>query len=193
MVQTDHCFTDFIRDVKVSEILGMAHSFVQISTMTSLTLDLDPHVSETILILGCMISLLDSKTLHKTGRDWAVQLDKLCILFDAYLSHVIYLCPPLGQSTVRSSQQYHSLVMKLRVRGNSCTRWSNAWFAKNTYLFGIWLIFLGVSLGVCNETAPTEMALFCWDEWILVSKWCLSVDCWFWRQVCYCSSNRYQM
>jgi hypothetical protein len=57
--------------VKVSEILGMPYSFIQISTMTSMTLELDPQGSKTIIVT----SLLDSFTLDESGKDWAVQLD----------------------------------------------------------------------------------------------------------------------
>ena len=55
----------------MSEILGMPYSFIQISTMTSMTLELDPQGSKTIIVTF----LLDSFTLDESGKDWAVQLD----------------------------------------------------------------------------------------------------------------------
>jgi hypothetical protein len=48
----DHTMQEFIRDVRVSTLLGMPSSFVFVSTLSSLSLELDPQGPETVLIIG---------------------------------------------------------------------------------------------------------------------------------------------
>lgn len=111
----DHTMNDFLKDVKVTEILGMSYTFSFASTMTSLTMEVDPHGSETILIIGCLSSIYDRLVANE--REMSTCFDKLRLLFDAYLirTHEIYLCQPLGCSSGRITGQSQLVYNEVRV------------------------------------------------------------------------------
>jgi hypothetical protein len=114
----DHHFNDFIKDVKVADLLGMPYAFKYVTTVSSLGLEMDPQGTETILLIGCMHSILDSIYLDETGREMELLFDKLRVMFDSYFmksSHLVYLCPPIGRPSTRVTTQYQEVLSKFRV------------------------------------------------------------------------------
>ncbi len=114
----DHTLNEFLKEIKVTEIIGMSYSFSFVSTMTSLSLEIDPHGTETIMIIGCLTSIYD-RMVAATEREMGSSLDKIRLLFDAYLtrSHEIYVCPPLGRSSSRITSSSQKVAKGLNVRG----------------------------------------------------------------------------
>jgi hypothetical protein len=114
----DQFFNDFIKDVKVTQLLGMPYSFKYVTTMSSLALEIDPNGTETIMIIGCLNSILDSFYLDDSGKDIELQFDKMRLMFDSYLSRVhqvIYVCQPVGRPTSRITEQYQSALNQFMV------------------------------------------------------------------------------
>jgi len=110
-------FNEFVKDVKVAQLLGMPFNFKFISTMTNFTLEVDPYGAETIMIVGCMNSLLESFYLDESDHAIDSHLDKFRILFDAYVArqHLVYVCPPIGRPTTRVTTQYQKVLAKFKV------------------------------------------------------------------------------
>lgn len=114
----DHHFNDFVKDVKVAQLIGMPFTFKYVTTLSALSLEVDAHGAETVMIIGCMNSILDSIYLDATGKETDMQLDKLRLIFDSYFmhqTHLIYLCPPLGRPTTRITTQYNEVITKFKV------------------------------------------------------------------------------
>jgi hypothetical protein len=114
----DHHFNDFVKDVKVAELLGMPFGFKYVTTMSSLSLEVDPQGTETVLLIGCMTAILDSVYLEDTGSEMEMLFDKLRVMFDSYFvnpKHLVYLCPPIGRPSTRLTTQYQDIMKKFRV------------------------------------------------------------------------------
>ena len=114
----DHHFSEFISHVKVSEVLGMTHSFTQVTTMSTLSLEMDANGPENITVLCCMTTLFESTLGDETGALFGQFLDKLRMILDGYLisSHDLYYCPPLSRPPGRETIWYTTNYDKLRVR-----------------------------------------------------------------------------
>lgn len=72
----DQHFSEYLHLVKVSEVLGMTHSFTHATTMSMLSLEMDPNGTENITIVACMTTLLDSFLTDETGVLVDHQIDK---------------------------------------------------------------------------------------------------------------------
>jgi hypothetical protein len=96
----DHTFSEFISSVRLDEILQMPVSFRQVSTITSLALEMDSKGAEKILILGCLTGLVGHLQYE---CDLTAVIDRLRVIFDSYLmgSHEVYVCPPLSIHSAR--------------------------------------------------------------------------------------------
>ncbi len=113
----DNTMSDFIDEVQVSTILELPFEFIYASTLTSLTLELDSHGTESVMVIGCMSSILDTFTLVESSSDVDALFDKIRIAIDSYLSrpHSLYVCPPMARSTSRTSAQYVTLKNRFHV------------------------------------------------------------------------------
>ena len=113
----DYTISEFIKDVKIEEILGMRFEFVYVSTVTSLALELDPHGSEKLTIICCMSSIFDEFLISNSQTDQERAFGRLRVMFESYLSanHDIYYCPPLGWSPMRVSREYLDMLGRFNV------------------------------------------------------------------------------
>jgi len=111
----DHTFAEYLIDVRAGEILKTPVSFRQISTITSMALEMDSKGSEKILILGCLNSIVGSVC---QDCDLNSIIDRLRVIFNSYLmgSHEIYVCPPLGSHSERVTRISQMLERKFMVR-----------------------------------------------------------------------------
>jgi|688.fasta_scaffold23503_2 hypothetical protein len=96
----DQHFSEVINHVNVTEIMGMSYSFTQVTTLTSLSLEVDAKGSENILILGCLSSVLEIVMSDEGGSQLNMVLDNLRLTLDSYFvrTHDVYAIPPLSRS-----------------------------------------------------------------------------------------------
>jgi hypothetical protein len=110
----DHTFAEFMISVRLEEILKMPVSFRQISTITSLALEMDSKGTEKIMILGCLTGLVSS---IQFDVELVALMDRLRVIFDSYLMgpHEVYVCPPLGSHSERVTKITQMLERKFVV------------------------------------------------------------------------------
>jgi hypothetical protein len=110
----DHTFSEFINDVRMDEILKTPTSFRQISTATSLALEMHSKGSERVMILGCLSAIVGGLN---TECDVTSIIDRLRVIFDLYLmgNHDVYVCPPLGRHSERTTKITQFLERKFMV------------------------------------------------------------------------------
>lgn len=111
----DHLISEFIKDVKAAELLGVQYEFVHASSVTTLALELDPRGTETVTVLCCMSSIFDGLMVNEGSGTGT--FERLRVLFDGYLTspHELYVCPPLSWSPGRVTKQYQELYSKFGV------------------------------------------------------------------------------
>jgi hypothetical protein len=76
----DQHFSEVINHVNVTEIMGMSYSFTQVTTLTSLSLEVDAKGSENILILGCLSSVMEIVMSDEGGSQLNLVLDNFLVL-----------------------------------------------------------------------------------------------------------------
>ncbi len=110
----DHAFSEFINDVRMEEIMKTSISFRQISTITSLALEMDSKGPEKYLVLSCLNSIVGNLN---ADCDVVTVIDRLRVIFDSYLmgNHDVYVCPPLGRHSERVTKNTQFLERKFMV------------------------------------------------------------------------------
>jgi hypothetical protein len=80
--------------------LGMSYSFTQVTTLTTLRLEVDANGSENVLIIGCLSSVMEIVMHDESGRQLDLVLDNLRLVLDAYFlkTHDVYVVQPLSRS-----------------------------------------------------------------------------------------------
>jgi len=114
----DHDVADFLKDVRIDDLLGMHCSVAFVSSLSTLALEMDSKGPESIMILCCMSSITGPIFAGDTGCELQQVMDRLRVIFDGYLvgSHEIYLCPPLGLPSVKISKISQMLEQRYKVR-----------------------------------------------------------------------------
>lgn len=113
----DHTIGDFLKELNVDAILGLPSTFTTVSTLTTLAIEMNPSGQESIMILGCLNTVLEPCMREETGRDLENGLGKIQKIFDLYLAgdHDLYLCPLLGRSTDRINKATQKMEQRVQV------------------------------------------------------------------------------
>jgi hypothetical protein len=113
----DHYFSEFMRDVKIEEVLGRPFTFVYVSSVSSLALELDSLGVENVTILCCMTTIFDEFVSTESGTPKPGSFDRMRIIVDSYLSkpHDLYYVPPLGRSPDKVSRQFQDSFTEFTV------------------------------------------------------------------------------
>ena len=108
---------EFMRDVKVSEILGLEFTYTISTTTTTLALKLDPNGPEKLTIVFCMDLLLDGYIQKVSRGGEAPNFDQLRLILESYISrsHDVFLCMSLGRTSIRSKSMTKDVTLRLMV------------------------------------------------------------------------------
>ena len=114
----DHVVADFVKDVRLDDLLGLHCAMSYVSTMSTLAIEMDPKGPESIMIVSCLSSILGPILASDTGYELDQLIEKMRLLFDGYLmgEKDIYVCQPIGLHSSKVSKLTQILELRFRVR-----------------------------------------------------------------------------
>ncbi len=110
-------FSEFMQDVKIEDLLGQPYTFTYITSITSLTLELDPLGLEKVTILCCMGTVLNELVATETGGKKSGAFERIRVIIDGYFTkpHELYYNPPLGRAPEKVSKHYQEMLQEFTV------------------------------------------------------------------------------
>ena len=116
---------DSVKDVRLDDLLGMHCAMSYVSTLSTLSVEMDPRGPESVMIVCCLSSIIDPILTKDVGPELDHLVERLRVIFDGYLTDTkeIYICQPIGLHSSKVSKLTQMLELKFKVTLNQLFRY----------------------------------------------------------------------